>query len=1829
MPHDSPLGRILLGRYRALRLLGAGAHGRAYLAEDLSRGGARVALKIVEGLVGGGQDEPGQEELRWFRHPCWAEVLDDGRFAEYDVFQVTRYVDGPSLDRVAGAQPEAWVWRFLEDGARVLRALHARGLIHYDVTPGNWIVEGPSDAPRFVLTDGGLAHRGPVQGFARGTPLYMAPEVTEDRRHDHRVDLYSLGLVAYRLATGAEPLSGGAGDVLGRRRREPAPHVRARRPDLSEALDQVIAGLLAPDPSERIPTAGHLLERLRARHPELPRLTPTEAAEAATGGICLGRDAVRARFSRVLDGLAQHLPSGRTSGAPVSRSQDPVLLLRGPSGSGGTRLARELALLARRSDVPVLVLAGREGAPDPAQPLRHLLEGLEALGAAEPATGADRPGPAHEPGPRAHADARAIEQLVAAVDAAARRTPLLLVVEDLADLPELAQRAVHVLSRHILARAERITGAAPVPVALVVDAGDADTAPCVPPDAQDPERPCAQLGPLSHADLALLAHDRFPGLALAPHDREALARACDGLPGRCVALLAEAFLRGDLAYEGSTVTWDLSRLASYPPASRLPPSVQHALGEIDAPLRSLLQHLALLEGDVTLPVALHVLHALAPERTSLPPTPLLAVREAEGERVVALASLAVRHALVRDLTAQERRAASSVLLPALDAHPDARNAVDRVALRVALGRMAEALDLAHRERAQRSPEQRVALQAHLRRAVEADPALLSTPASRRQVAEVVDRGPDAPAVLQALVAALPGDGRELEAVLLTARLADEVLDGAVVRKFVERHTRSDTTDLPRRAELLVLLTRLCHMQRSWDAAAEALAAARRLIRSLGPVKRAHPGLLAQFLKTEAILLSTNRRLDRALRGLTWARRLAYRVRNQRLYSEVLNNLGILHAERGEKLTARTRIERALRLRRAQGDLVGATRLQINLGRVHRSSANPARAASCFNEAASLASRHGLNVFLVDALRELASTIDMQHSTQPAIECLRRALRVAERSGIEARMMPVVRELAPGAAAAGHGEAILEAVRAAASAARRRTSHDARATFHMTLATIAAVLGQDCAARVSVSRALRHAGALPPHIRTQLYAVSSLADVPRRKAPRCDRPTPGAADRASLRTAVRLAWTTSRGGSYKPVKLPMPTPLAQLEANDRRLCVALALKAIPRASPAPAPDYWKALEALLESTSEKVLLSRLLALHTRTDNQQSPGARAQTYSRAVALLPVDLQGLPRRLASPPLEHLALAPTPDLPMGAGGAWLRELHASAHRRLLDAGRAPEQDSRRADALHQVLAVTAQMEAGVSLDALLHTITRNAVQITSAQRACVVLVDAQDGLQMRVASSVTPLGQELKTHELSNTVLRRVLANRKPLLMHDAFGDEELLGRPSVTALSLRSILCVPMLRNGEMYGVMYADSASAAGSFDQVDLEVLSLFAEQAAAAIATNRMVTKLQTAYADLRNMQDRLVRSERLRVIGEVSSGVAHEFNNLLTAILARVQLMSLTADEPEQRQHLGLIEKATLDAAGVVKRLQSFSREQRTSKFQQLLLGELCNDAVEFLRPLWSTRRRHGRPSIHVRLSCPPGLHVRGNPTELREVLTNLLKNAVEALNEKGGVIQVTGHADAEWAEVRVQDDGPGIAPDVLPNLFSPFFTTKGEGGTGLGLCLSQRIAEQHGGELHLTSSPGRGTVASLRVPLLPPPASGRTRGAGAGVSDTATPRELRVLIVDDDADVLRPLCAYLERSGYNVSAAQDGREALQVIPTQVPDVLLSDIGMPNMDGLELCRQARALRPDLPVVLMSGWASEVDPATAQAVGAKALLAKPFAMQQVTDLLLKVAKESR
>ncbi|MHC5010493.1 MAG: serine/threonine protein kinase, partial [Planctomycetota bacterium] len=924
MAQNAMQGRILVGRYRLGRALGTGAHGTVYLAEDLGRGGRRVAVKLVEGVVGAGElSESAGTALQWFRHPNWADVLDWGRCGEYDWFQALEFVDGIGLDTLEGPQDVELIWRLLEDGARVLGALHHRGLIHYDVTPGNWLMERRPGGPNFVLTDGGLAHLGPVLGVARGTPMYMAPETTEDRQHDHRADLYSLGLVAFRLATGRDPVEGGAGEVLGRRRREQAPRASTLREGLPKALDDLLASLLSRDPSRRPETGMDLLARVAAgTGRKIPELLPKEAYAAADGGALVGREDDLRRFRRTCTTLAGLLPDAGEQDRPPPSAPltDPVLLVTGPSGIGGTRTVRQMAAAARDLEVPLLLLAGRDGAPDAGRPLQGLLDGLAALAHEDrnmspPRRDEKRMSSAEE---RAFAQQRLTEQFIRMVLAAARRTPFVLLVEDFGELPRSAQGAVRALSRHLSSRSEHGQGVNPPPVMLLVDMGESDAEPLLIADAEDPSQPLMNLEALDAEAGVDLCAARFPGLVLAEQDVGRLHAMTGGLPGVAVGILAEAVRRGDLTQDAGRWTWDTKALDAYEVQSRLPPVHQVALDEANEEFRALLRDLAIVERPLRSAVAASLW--LGRSRGPFPRSPLLAEQSRNGHRTVTLVSGAVRRAVLAGTGAEDRRTHASALLAALGDEGAADSLVDRARLQLELGQPEEALAVLDAEAETLPTEDRLRIQPLLKRAVDAGPALLEDPAQRARLAPLLEFGAEAVDLAKQLAPRFSTSGEEIRSVLLVAQVLENGQAQQEAEALLEAHAESPRASLIDRAATQAQRARLAFNRKQYGASAEATSELRELLRELGPDRRRQPGLRAAYLVASARNAFIRGDAAQALRALRAARVAARQSRDRPLHAQILNNLGIALVQNRETQAAMRFFERSLRLKLAIGDV---------------------------------------------------------------------------------------------------------------------------------------------------------------------------------------------------------------------------------------------------------------------------------------------------------------------------------------------------------------------------------------------------------------------------------------------------------------------------------------------------------------------------------------------------------------------------------------------------------------------------------------------------------------------------------------------------------------------------------------------------------------------------------------------------------------------------------------------------------------------------------------------------------------------------------------------
>ncbi|MFN8635928.1 MAG: response regulator [Chloroflexota bacterium] len=369
---------------------------------------------------------------------------------------------------------------------------------------------------------------------------------------------------------------------------------------------------------------------------------------------------------------------------------------------------------------------------------------------------------------------------------------------------------------------------------------------------------------------------------------------------------------------------------------------------------------------------------------------------------------------------------------------------------------------------------------------------------------------------------------------------------------------------------------------------------------------------------------------------------------------------------------------------------------------------------------------------------------------------------------------------------------------------------------------------------------------------------------------------------------------------------------------------------------------------------------------------------------------------------------------------------------------------------------------------------------------------------------------------------------------------------------------------------------------------------------------------------DRRQSDEREAQAEKLRALGQLASGVAHDVNNLLAAVLGRAELARLEVergqiDPPKLLEALGQIEQAAEDGARTVRRIQEFARARTDAEVSVVDLSKLIRDTVELTRPSWRDEAQAaGRPVI-MDVQVEPSLLVAAETSELREVLTNLILNALDAM-PRGGRVRVVAHRAGENARVEVTDTGVGMTREVSRRVFEPFFTTKAEGGTGLGLAVSYGIVRRRGGQLSVSSVPSGGTTFTVELPL----AGAQAEITPPGGAKPAPDRRRHVLFADDEAGLASIVQRLLLLEGFDVTTCTSGEEALAAFDPERHDLVLTDYGMPDLTGLQVAAAVKRRSPGTPVVLVTGWGSDLD-SSSPPPGIHSVIGKPFRLATLVE----------
>ncbi|HJT66318.1 MAG TPA: response regulator [Pyrinomonadaceae bacterium] len=401
---------------------------------------------------------------------------------------------------------------------------------------------------------------------------------------------------------------------------------------------------------------------------------------------------------------------------------------------------------------------------------------------------------------------------------------------------------------------------------------------------------------------------------------------------------------------------------------------------------------------------------------------------------------------------------------------------------------------------------------------------------------------------------------------------------------------------------------------------------------------------------------------------------------------------------------------------------------------------------------------------------------------------------------------------------------------------------------------------------------------------------------------------------------------------------------------------------------------------------------------------------------------------------------------------------------------------------------------------------------------------------------------------------------------------------------------------------------------------------------AQAAQAEKHVKELSHYIAEQERIREQFSQVEKLSALGELASGVAHDFNNTLAGILGRAQLLQKTDDDEKLRRGLDIIIKTAEDGAKTVKRIQDFARQRRDHNFELVAVDQILMDASEITRPRWKNCAEASNIHINLELLIGSNAMVMGDDAELREVLVNMVFNAIDAMPE-GGKLSLSTRTVGEQVVIKVADTGVGMYPEVRSRIFDPFFTTKGKAGLGLGLAVSFGIIRRHGGTIEVESHYGKGTEFCITLPvaqMVEAPASKRDVAEQPQEPLTLTMTHAgelpptRLLVVDDEDFVRDLLADILEGEHCEVKLAADGTEALALFREHEFDGVFTDIGMPGMSGWELAREIRQLNHGIPIAVITGWGELVGSHEQRAAGVDWVVAKPFTADRIVELAREI-----
>jgi signal transduction histidine kinase len=538
----------------------------------------------------------------------------------------------------------------------------------------------------------------------------------------------------------------------------------------------------------------------------------------------------------------------------------------------------------------------------------------------------------------------------------------------------------------------------------------------------------------------------------------------------------------------------------------------------------------------------------------------------------------------------------------------------------------------------------------------------------------------------------------------------------------------------------------------------------------------------------------------------------------------------------------------------------------------------------------------------------------------------------------------------------------------------------------------------------------------------------------------------------------------------------------------------------------------------------------------------------------------------------------------------------------------------------LREIEMFVSHVQVDGELDGMLARACETACRLAGVTVAALAVAEGPDGLAIAASTGLPAELVGAWRADPGRGLTGEMFGTQRPVVCRDVQSRDGFEDDPLRMA-GLRGCLVLPLRLGHQTVGALYLADPEAR-EFTPEEVGAAQVLASLLAVAMEYHRQHGESRITFEGMLSAQEQHIQMEKARAVGAMAGGIANEFNNLLAVILGKTQLMLAREPDASMREGLGAVDEAAWRAADIVRRLQGFAATSVDDSTTSVDLTAVVEDAVVLSRPVWNDEAEARSVGIEMVTDLDRVPPVEGQMGALREAVMNLILNAVDAM-PRGGRLGLTTRCVDTGVELQVSDTGEGIPEDVRRRIFDPFFTTRAPRRTGLGLSVVHGVVDRHRGSVRVRSEEGGGTTVTLWLPA----AHGYAVDTRHPTIDAPrNPEAVRsaptsILVLEDEEEIRSMLVDALAEARYCVESATDGLTGLAHFQGGSFDVVLTDLSLPECSGLDVARAVKSMRPETPVVLITGWGRLVDPVRLRESGVDLMLVKPFRLERVISVV--------